>query len=100
MKEKTVGQLLREYREAEGWVMRRAAALADMDPSALSLIENDRRQPTAAQLAVLAEIYGKPLNELLTVQTYSEIKQKYGQSEYFEETLQMLYEDSGTYGKR
>lgn len=99
MDEMTVGSVLREYREAEGLVMRKAAALADMDPSALSRIENDRRQPTAKQLIILAEIYGKPLDELLAVQTYSEIKKKYGQMEHFEETLQMLNEDSGTYGK-
>ncbi|MGB0745274.1 MAG: helix-turn-helix domain-containing protein [Opitutales bacterium] len=96
----TVGELLRAYREEEGLKVRKAAALADMDPSALSRIENDRRQPTAAQLAVLAEIYGKPLESLLTVQIYSEIKTKYGQLEQFPDTVKMLYEDAAEHGKR
>ncbi len=98
MGNRTVGRLLREYREAKGLVMRKAAALADMDPSVLSRIENDRRQPTAPQLAVLAEIYGKPLETLRAVQTYSEIKERYGRSPYFEKTLQMLNEDAPEYG--
>lgn len=80
--------------------MRKAAALADLDQAVLSRIENGHRLPTATQLAVLAEIYGRPLDELLAVQAYSEIKQKYGQTEYFDDCLQMLNEDSGTYGKR
>ncbi len=96
----TIGELLRDYREAEGLAVRKAAQLADMDPSTLSRIENDRRPPTATQLAVLAEIYGKPLDRLLALRDVSEIRQKYGQTEYFAETLQILNEDSGTYGTR
>lgn len=97
-KEQSVGSLLKEYRKAEGLVMRKAAALADMDPSALSRIENGRRLPTASQLAVLAEIYGRPLDSLQAVLSYSEIKEKYGQSEHFEKTLQLLNEDAAHYG--
>ncbi len=60
-----------------------------------SRIENGRRQPTAAQLAVLAKIYGKPLESLLTVQIYSEIKTKYGQLEQFPDTVKIRGISSG-----
>jgi len=80
--------------------MRKSAALADLDQAVLSRIENGHRLPTSAQLVILAEIYGQKLEPLLALTAYSEIKQKYGQTEYFEDCLQMLNEDSGTYGKR
>ena len=100
MARQTICEVLKEYREAERLSIRKAAALADMDATVLSRIENGHRLPTSAQLVVLAEIYGKQLEPLLAVNAYSEIKQKYGQTEYFEDCLQMLNEDSGTYGKR
>lgn len=99
MKGRVLGETLRACRKERGLSVRKAAARADMDPSVLSRIENNRRSPTGIQLTLLAEIYGKPLDELLAVKTYSEIKQKYGQSEFFAQTLKMLNEDVAQYGK-
>lgn len=96
---RSVAQLLREFREAKGLSVRKAAAFADLDPSTLSRIENARRPPTEKQLQDFARIYERPLDELLAAQAYTEIKQKYGQSPFFRETLQLLNEDAETYGK-
>lgn len=99
MVRQTIGEALKGFREAEGLSVRKAAANADMDATVLSRIEHGHRLPTAVQLAILAKLYGQPLESLLIINTYTEIKQKYGQTEHFSETVHMLYEDSGSYAK-
>lgn len=79
--------------------MRKAAALADFDQAVLSRIENGHRLPNEAQLEVLARLYGQALGSLLAINAYSEIKQKHGQADYFQDCLKMLNEEAADYGK-
>jgi len=91
--------VLKTARERSGLSKRRAAALADIDASALGRIENERRPPTEAQLRKLAEVYGEDAGRLLGLRLVSEIKHKYQQEDCFEECLQILSEEASAYNQ-
>lgn len=77
--------------------MRKVAALADFDPTILSRIENGHRLPSDAQLSALAKIYHQDINHLKKLNAFTEIKSKYGHTEYFKDCLQLLNEDAAQY---
>lgn len=88
---------MRKQRLAKGLSLRKAAALADLDQAVVSRIENGHRQPNQDQLATLARIYGEPLEPLLAISAFCEIKQKYGDTGYYAHCLQLLNEDAAHY---
>ncbi len=61
----TVGQILREYRESKGLLLRQVAAALEMDTALLSKFERDDRKPNKAQLLMFAKYYNTNSDELL-----------------------------------
>ena len=67
----TIGQILRNKRQALGLLLRQVSAYVDIDQAILSKIERNERKPTKEMLAKLAEIL-KLDNEELLVQFISD----------------------------
>lgn len=62
----TIGRRLRHLRRAKNLTLDDVASLASLSPSALSLIENGRREPKLSVLTALAVALGTGLPDLLT----------------------------------
>lgn len=62
---KTVGQILRDKRQAQGLLLRQVAAYIEIDPAILSKIERNERKPTKELLVKLAKILNLDINNLL-----------------------------------
>jgi len=54
---KTIGNTIKELREAKGLLLREVGAKLSIDPTILSKIEQDRRMPTKEQVKALADFY-------------------------------------------
>jgi transcriptional regulator with XRE-family HTH domain len=63
----TIGRRLRHLRKASGRTLSEVAAAAGISPSALSLVENGKREAKLSLLTALAAALGSSLAELLTV---------------------------------
>ena len=63
----TIGRRLRHLRQGQGRTLDDLAAAAGMSASALSLVENGKREAKLSLLSALAAALGSPLSELLTV---------------------------------
>ena len=63
----TIGRRLRHLRKATGKTLSDVAAVAGISPSALSLIENGKREPKLSLLTTLAGALDSNLADLLTV---------------------------------
>jgi transcriptional regulator with XRE-family HTH domain len=74
---RTLGRMLRDFREARGEKLRTTAAAADMDPSLLSKIELGQRFPTLEQNAALSRHFGIPPAQLEGAQMAEEILKKF-----------------------
>tara|TARA_B110000091_G_scaffold208115_1_gene247291 strand:- start:3729 stop:4058 length:330 start_codon:yes stop_codon:yes gene_type:complete len=61
----TIGQILRNKRQALGLLLRQVSAYVDIDQAILSKIERNERKPTKEMLGKLAEILKLDRNELL-----------------------------------
>src|SRR5579872_3558220 len=61
----TLGQRLRHARRARGLTLAQVAAAVGAAPSALSLVENGRREPKLSLLQGLATTLETPLDDLL-----------------------------------
>lgn len=62
----TIGRRLRHVRHSAERTLGDVAAAAGISPSALSLIENGKREPRLSVLTTLAGVLGVSLNDLLT----------------------------------
>lgn len=74
------GNKLRELREQNGLVLRKVAAVLDIDTATLSKIELGDRQAKREYLPILSELYGINLKELeklwLTGKVYDIIEEE------------------------
>jgi transcriptional regulator with XRE-family HTH domain len=74
------GNKLRELREQNGFVLRKVAAVLDIDTATLSKIELGDRQAKREYLPILSELYGINLKELeklwLTDKVYDIIEEE------------------------
>lgn len=74
------GNKLRELREQNGLVLRKVAAVLDIDTATLSKIELGDRQAKREYLPILSELYGVNLKELeklwLTDKVYDIIEEE------------------------
>ena len=61
----TIGQILRNKRQALGLLLRQVSAYVDIDQAILSKIERNERKPTKEMLKKLAEILNLDKDELL-----------------------------------
>ena len=61
----TIGQILRNKRQALGLLLRQVSAYIDIDQAILSKIERNERKPTKEMLDKLAEILKLDKDELL-----------------------------------
>ena len=61
----TIGQILRNKRQALGLLLRQVSAYVDIDQAILSKIERNERKPTKEMLVKLAEILKLDKDELL-----------------------------------
>ena len=61
----TLGQILRERREAQGLLLRQVAAALEMDTALLSKFERDERKPNKEQVLAFAKYYNVKADELL-----------------------------------
>lgn len=61
----TLGQLLREYRESKGLLLRQVAAAMELDMGLLSKFERDDRKPNKDQVMAFAKFYNANADELL-----------------------------------
>jgi len=62
---KSLGQKLKEARNSKNLILRKAAALLDIDQSLISKFEKNERRPTEEQIARLAIFYNIPVKELM-----------------------------------
>src|SRR5262252_11097887 len=62
----TFGQRLRHIRRAKGLTLAELGERVGRAPSALSLLENGRREPKLSQIEALARALGVPSDELLS----------------------------------
>tara|TARA_R100000935_G_scaffold27288_2_gene47444 strand:+ start:23680 stop:23988 length:309 start_codon:yes stop_codon:yes gene_type:complete len=68
---KSLGETLKEERNKRGLILRKVAALVDIDQSLISKFEKNERKPTMGQIVRLADFYGLPEGELI-INWYSE----------------------------
>ncbi len=61
----TIGEILRNQRQALGLLLRQVSAYVDIDQAVLSKIERNERKPTKEMLDKLAEILTLDKDELL-----------------------------------
>ena len=61
----TIGQILRNKRQALGLLLRQVSAYVDIDQAILSKIERNERKPTKEMLVKLSEILKLDKDELL-----------------------------------
>lgn len=64
---KTIGEKIRELREAHGLLLRQIAAELEVDPSLLSKIERGDKRPTRDQVVHLSKIFKMNEEELLVI---------------------------------
>ena len=62
---KSLGEKLRELREAKGLLLREVAAELQVDPSLLSKIERGDKRPTREQVVQMTKIYKANGKELM-----------------------------------
>lgn len=62
---KTLGQILKEAREAKGLLLRQVAASINADTAMISKFEKGERKPSREQIAELAKVLEKDEKELL-----------------------------------
>jgi HTH-type transcriptional regulator, competence development regulator len=68
MREKVgFGELVRQKREAQGLLLRQAAAHLEVDTAYVSKIEHNARKASKEQVEKLAVFLGMPAQELVTV---------------------------------
>lgn len=60
----TVGQVIRQMREARGWSQAKLGVLSGNGPSGISQIETGRRNPSAATLERISEALGVEVGDL------------------------------------
>lgn len=60
-----VGRRIRQLRKARGWTLQDLGQRVARAPSALSMLENGRREPRLSQLQALAAAFGVGVGELL-----------------------------------
>ncbi len=65
MRNKKIGELLRELRESKGLLLREVASKMNMDQALLSKIERDERRPTKDQIPLFAEAFEVQADELM-----------------------------------
>ena len=61
----TLGQILRDYRESNGLLLRQVAAALEIDTALLSKIERDERKPNKDQVKAFAKFYKVDADGLL-----------------------------------
>ena len=61
----TLGQILREYRESKGLLLRQVAAALEMDTALLSKFERDEKKPNKEKVLTFAKYYNVNADELL-----------------------------------
>ena len=62
---KTLGEILRSYREVKGLLLRQVAAALEMDTALLSKYERDERKPNKEQIINFAKFYDVETDELI-----------------------------------
>jgi transcriptional regulator with XRE-family HTH domain/predicted transcriptional regulator len=63
-----LGRRVRQLRKARGWTLQELGRRVDRAPSALSMLENGRREPRLSQLQALAAAFEVGVGDLLGVQ--------------------------------
>jgi transcriptional regulator with XRE-family HTH domain len=63
----TIGEKIRELREANGLLLRQIAAELEVDPSLLSKIERGDKRPTRDQVVHLSKIFKMKEEDLLVI---------------------------------
>lgn len=63
---KSFGEIIRDKRVAQQWILRHVAALVDIDQAIISKFERGERRPSKLQVLKFAEIYKLDEKELLT----------------------------------
>lgn len=67
-----MGKYLRNLRERKRkWLQREAAEACGWDQAKISKLETGERQASIDDLAVIAEVFGVPLNKLVRIRTRS-----------------------------
>ncbi|MCD6556680.1 MAG: helix-turn-helix transcriptional regulator [Bacteroidales bacterium] len=94
---KTFGKYIRELRETQGLLLRKVAAVLDIDTSILSKIERNERRATIKMLPVFSEILNTPEKDIQIEFIKSLIISDLGELKYLEaglkETLKLIKED-------
>ncbi|WP_291275884.1 helix-turn-helix transcriptional regulator [Flavobacterium sp.] len=62
---RTIGELIRAFRESKGLLLRQVASTLEVDPSLLSKIERGDKRPTKEQVKRLAKLFETEEKELM-----------------------------------
>ncbi len=84
---KSLGELLKEKRQESGLILRKVAAIVDIDQSLISKFEKNERIPTKQQITRLADFYQLEIKELLIKWYFQKI---YDVLEDQEDAIQIL----------
>ncbi len=91
-KMQTIGKLLRELRENEGYPLRKVAAYLDIDQAILSKIERGQRKLTKDQVMKLAEFFNYDEKVMLVTFLSDRILYEIGDEDYAKEALKAAEE--------
>ena len=70
----SIGKRVRRYREARGWSQKELSEKTGLSQSGISKIETDELTPAMDTLQKIADVLGVGLNELITLETSSELE--------------------------
>lgn len=93
----SLGQQLRQLREAAARPGREVAAAAKIDSGLLSKIENGKRPVTQVQLGRIAKFFKVDLGPLEAQRIAEEMRRWHGGNPAFAEAAVLLCEESGEY---
>ncbi len=88
----TIGKLLRELRENEGYPLRKVAAYLDIDQAILSKIERGQRKLTKEQVMKLAVFFNYDEKVMLVTFLSDRIMYEIGNEDYAKEALKAAEE--------
>ena len=88
----TIGKLLRELRENEGYPLRKVAAYLDIDQAILSKIERGQRKLTKEQVMKLADFFNYDEKVMLVTFLSDRILYEIGDEDYAKEALKAAEE--------
>ena len=85
---KTIGETIRELREASGLLLREVAAKTELDQALLSKVERGERLPTKDQVLKLCHLFQANEKKLLVLYLSDKLIESFGKEDFAIEAMQ------------